>query len=185
MSEEPANPAPMGLMGFGMTTVLLNLHNAELLGDSSLGMILSMGIFYGGLAQIFAGMWEVRKGNTFGATAFTSYGLFWLSLVTLKIFPKLGLFPTPSANDMGAYLFMWGLFTAFMTIGTLRTNRTLQFVFASLALLFFLLSIADFTGSSMIKIFAGYEGVICGLSAIYLAIAEVLNESYGKTVLPI
>ena len=185
MSDELANPAPMGLMGFGMTTVLLNLHNAEFLDGTSLGMILSMGIFYGGLAQVFAGMWEVKKGNTFGATAFTSYGLFWMSLVTINLFSKLHLFPAPSAQAMGAYLFMWGLFTAFMTVGTLKANRTLQFVFSSLTLLFFLLSIADFTGNSQIKIVAGYEGIVCGFSAIYLAVAEVLNESFGKQVLPV
>ena len=178
-----ANPAPLGLMGFGMTTVLLNIHNA---GFFALGpMILSMGIFYGGLAQIIAGILEFRNGNTFGTTAFTSYGLFWLSLAFLLIFPSMGIGAAEGAVPMGYYLFMWGLFTLFMFFGTLRANRALQFVFASLALLFFMLSAGDFTGSAAIKTAAGYEGIICGLSAFYLAMAEVINEASGRVVLPI
>ena len=119
-----ANPAPLGLVGFGMTTVLLNLHNA---GFFALGsMILAMGIFYGGLAQIIAGIEEWKKNNTFGATAFTSYGLFWLTLVALLVLPKMGLAEAPDKTAMAAYLAMWGIFTAVMFIGTLKTNRALQ-----------------------------------------------------------
>ncbi|MFX1494183.1 MAG: acetate uptake transporter [Promethearchaeota archaeon] len=184
MKDELANPAPLGLMGFGMTTVLLNLHNAGLY---SLGtMILSMGIFYGGIAQIIAGIMEYKKGNTFGTTAFTSYGLFWLTLVFLNILPNTGLWSVlPETFAVGSYLLMWGLFTLFMFFGTLKRNRALQVVFLSLAILFFLLAIGDFTGISLIKIIAGYEGILCGSSAIYLAIAEIINESYGRKILPI
>jgi len=182
MTDKLANPAPLGLMGFGMTTVLLNLHNA---GFFALGsMILATGIFYGGIAQVIAGILEFRKGNTFGTTAFTSYGLFWLSLVFLLVFPVFGWAQAASPVAMGYYLFMWGIFTLFMFFGTLKTNRPLQFVFGSLALLFFLLSLGDFTGIQIIKTIAGYEGIICGLSAVYLAMAEVLNEAHGKEVLP-
>jgi succinate-acetate transporter protein len=178
-----ANPAPLGLMGFGMTTVLLNLHNA---GFFALGsMILAMGIFYGGLAQIIAGIQEWKKNNTFGATAFTSYGMFWLTLVALLILPKLGLAEASSKEAMAAYLFMWGLFTAVMFIGTLRATRALQFVFLSLTILFFLLAIGDFTGNGTITMIAGYEGIICGLSAIYAALAQVLNEMYDRTMAPL
>jgi hypothetical protein len=180
-----ANPAPLGLMGFGMTTVLLNLFNASILTSASMGMILGMGMFYGGLAQVIAGVMEFKKGNTFGTTAFTSYGLFWLSLVAILVIPALGWAGKVDALSMAAYLFMWGLFTTYMFIGTLKKNRALQFIFGTLALLFFLLAIADYTGSSMIKTIAAYEGVICGLSAIYLACAEVLNDSYGKNILPV
>ncbi len=177
-----ANPAPLGLMGFGMTTVLLNLHNA---GFFALGtMILAMGIFYGGIAQVIAGIMEFKKGNTFGTTAFTSYGLFWLSLVGLIVMPLKGMGTAAGSTAMAAYLFVWGLFTAFMFFGTLKANRALQFVFGSLVILFWLLAIGDFTGSALIKQIAGYEGIICGLSAIYLAMAQVLNESLGKTILP-
>jgi len=178
-----ANPAPLGLMGFGMTTVLLNLHNA---GFFALGtMILAMGLFYGGLAQIIAGILEFKKGNTFGTTAFISYGVFWLTLVALVVMPLMGLGTAPNAIAMSAYLFMWGLFTAFLFFGTLKSNRALQFVFGSLVVLFWLLALGDFTGSALIKTIAGYEGILCGMSAIYLAMAEVLNESFGRTVLPI
>jgi hypothetical protein len=178
-----SNPAPLGLMGFGMTTVLLNLHNA---GFFELGsMILGVGIFYGGLAQVIAGIMEWKKGNTFGTTAFTSYGFFWLSLVALIVMPKMGLADAPETSAMVAYLIMWGIFTAVLFIGTLKLNRALQTVFASLTVLFFLLALADYTNSSAIKIIAGYEGIFCGFSAIYAALAQVLNEVYGKTVAPI
>lgn len=168
-----------------MTTVLLNLHNAGLLDAASLGMIFSMGIFYGGLAQVFAGMWEMKKGNTFGATAFTSYGLFWLSLVALKLFPVFGWTASVSKVALAAYLTMWGLFTLFMTVGALNLNRALVVVLASLTVLFFLLALGDATGVGTVTTIAGYEGIFCGFSAIYLAIAEVLNEVYGRVVLPI
>lgn len=179
-----ANPAPLGLMGFGMTTVLLNLHNA---GVFALGtMILAMGIFYGGLAQIIAGILEYKKGNTFGVTAFTSFGLFWLSLVGLLVLPKFTGFEGPDAVAMGMYFFMWGLFTMMMFFATLKNNITLSFVFASLFILLYLLALKEW-GAIPINIswIIGVEGIICGFSAIYLAMAEVINGAFGKTVLPI
>jgi len=206
MNEKLANPAPLGLLGFGMTTVLLNfVHNARLGPIDS--MIIGMGIFYGGLAQIFAGILEYKKGNTFGTTAFTSYGLFWLSFVALnwlgvrdvatrEVWPFIGgATPwTVSQEALAAYFFMWGLFTFMMFFGTLKANRTLQFVFMSLAVLFFLLATKSAllacvpVTASTIEWFTrliGVEGVICGFSAVYLAVAEVLNEAHAKTVLPI
>lgn len=180
--ESLANPAPLGLFGFGMTTVLLNLHNAGLFPLDA--MILAMGIFYGGVAQIIAGILEFKKGNTFGVAAFSSYGLFWLSLVFLIVLPELGLGSPPNDASMAAYLFMWGLFTLLMFFGTVRANAALMFVFGSLTILFFLLSLGHLTGIGEITRLAGYEGVVCGLSAVYLAIAEVLNEVHGRTVLP-
>jgi succinate-acetate transporter protein len=187
-----ANPAPLGLLGFGLTTVLLNLHNAGLFPINS--MILAMGIAYGGLAQIIVGIMEFRKGNTFGTVAFTSYGLFWWSLVILILMPNMPFFGSvaaASATAMAAYFFMWGLFTAGMFFGTLKSNRALQFVFASLAVLFFMLMIRELTGNPVLfegvtfNTITGIEGIIVGLSAVYLGLAEVLNEANGKTVLPI
>jgi len=178
-----ANPAPLGLLGFGMTTVLLNIHNAGYFGLST--MILAMGVFYGGIAQIIAGIMEWKKNNTFGTTAFTSYGLFWLSLVGLIVFPAMGWGEGPTKMAMAAYLFMWGLFTGVMFIATLKLNRALQFVFLTLTVLFFLLAAGDATGNEAITRLAGYEGIICGFSAIYTGLAQVLNQYYGKTVLPI
>jgi uncharacterized protein len=183
METKLSNPAPLGLMGFGMTTVLLNIHNAGFFPLSA--MILAMGIFYGGIAQIIAGILEFRKGNTFGTTAFTSYGLFWISLAFLLVFPKIGWADATPAGFMGWYLFMWGLFTFFMWIGTFGKNRALQFIFLSLWILFLLLAIRDWFGSKTIGTIAGYEGILCGLSAIYLAMAEVINETQGKTILPV
>src|ERR1700761_2313274 len=177
-----ANPAPLGLCAFGMTTVLLNLANAGIIEMSS--MILAMGIFYGGLAQVIAGVIESKKNNTFGLTAFTSYGFFWLSLVGLIVIPKFGWVKPASESAMSAYLAMWGIFTLCLFFGTLKLNRALQFVFATLTILFFLLA-AEHAGVEGVGKFAGYEGIICGLSAIYAGIANVLNEVYGKTVLPL
>ena len=175
-----ANPAPLGLLGFGMTTVLLNLHNA---GFFALGsMILAMGIFYGGLAQVFAGVMEWKKGNTFGTTAFLSYGLFWLSLVGLLFLPKLGLGDATTPVALAAYFVMWGIFTAVMFIGTLNHSRAMQVVFGTLAILFFLLATGEVTGNGTITMVAGYEGILCGFAAVYSGLAQVLNEAYGRTV---
>jgi hypothetical protein len=187
MGNKLANPAPLGLLGFGMTTVLLNIHNA---GFYPLGsMILAMGLVYGGLAQVIAGVMEYKKGNTFGTLAFTSYGLFWWSLVILLLLPNFTLLsPAITAPDntaMAAYFFMWGMFTLLMFCGTMKTNRALQFVFSSLTVLFFLLATVRLTGSSELRLITGIEGIICGASAIYTGIAEVLNEVYGRTVLPL
>lgn len=178
-----ANPAPLGLCAFGMTTVLLNFHNAGFFEINS--MILGMGLFYGGLAQVIAGIIEAGKNNTFGLTAFTSYGFFWLSLVALIVMPKLGWVAATPPNAFAAYLAVWGVFTFLLFFGTLKLNRALQFVFLSLTILFALLAITKATGNENIEHFAGYVGIICGSSAIYTGIANVLNEVYGKTVLPI
>jgi succinate-acetate transporter protein len=184
-----AKPAPLGLLGFGLTTVLLNLVNAGVFPLDT--VILAMGIAYGGIAQIIVGIMEFKKGNTFGTVAFLSYGLFWWSLVLLLVLPKFTGFASPSASSLAAYFIMWGLFTFGMFFGTLKANRALQFVFGSLTILFFMLAIRELTnnfgqtGSVTFNTFVGIEGVICGLSAVYLGLAEVLNETHHKTVLPI
>jgi hypothetical protein len=179
-----SNPAPLGLMGFGMTTIVLNIHNAGFYALDT--MILAMGIFYGGIAQIIAGIMEFRKGNTFGTTAFTSYGLFWLTLVFLLIFPNVGWWATKHSElSFSIYLFLWGLFTFCMFIGTLKLTRALQVVFLTLGILFWLLAVAHFTGNAIIGKIAGYEGIFCGLSAFYAAMGQVLNELHRKTVLPL
>jgi len=183
VSEKLANPAPLGLMGFGMTTVLLNIHNAGFFAMNA--MILAMGLAYGGTAQVIAGILEYRKGNTFGVTAFTSYGFFWISLVLLVLMPKWGWIDAADEFSMGCYLLMWGIFTLFMFFGTLKGPKALQVVFGTLVILFFLLAIKDFTGNAALGKFAGFEGIFCGASAIYLAMAEVLNEKFGRTILPI
>jgi succinate-acetate transporter protein len=183
VADTTANPAPLGLMGFGMTTVLLNIHNA---GFYELGtMILAMGLFYGGIAQIIAGIMEWKKNNTFGMTAFTSYGLFWLTLVGLILMPKHSMGDATSKPALACFFVAWGVFTLVMFIGTLRLNRALQVVFLSLTVLFFLLAWRDFGGGETVGRIAGWEGILCGLSAMYAGLAQVLNEVYGRVVAPI
>src|SRR6266513_5962235 len=184
IKDRTGNPAPLGLLAFGMTTVLLNLHNAGFFELNS--MILAMGSCYGGLAQVIAGIMEWKQGNTFATTAFTSYGLFWLSLVVLLVLPKTGWGTASNDVAMAAYLAMWGLFTGVMFLGTLRLNRALQVVFGTLTILFFMLAIGDFTAASAgFKHTTGYEGIVCGFSAFYAGLAQVLNEVFGKTMLPL
>lgn len=185
VKDTTANPAPLGLLGFGMTTVLLNIHNAGFYELNA--MIIGMGIFVGGIAQIFAGLQEWKKNNTFGATAFTAYGSFWLSLIVIWLLPKtsMGAALKSSETAVGCYLFMWGLFTLCMFFGTLKLSRTLQVVFGTLTVLFFLLAISDFTGNAQLRIIAGYEGIVCGMAAFYGSVGIILNDVYGKTVLPL
>ena len=185
VKDSTGNPATLGLLGFGMTTVLLNFHNAGLFGMSS--MILGMGIFVGGIAQVIAGMQEWKKNNTFGATAFTAYGMFWIALVGILIIPQtsFGASFAPDSTSMGIFLLMWGIFTLYMFVGTFKLSRMLQVVFFTLTLLFFLLAIAEFTENQAITRIAGYEGIFCGLSAMYGSAALMLNEVFGKSVLPL
>lgn len=192
LRDATANPGPLGLMAFGMTTILLNIHNAGFFGLNS--MIIGMGIFYGGLAQVIAGIMEWKKNSTFGMTAFLSYGLFWMTLVALWVVETI--WPeefTTDATAAGWYLFAWGCFTGLMFVGTLRINRALQTVFLSLTILFVLLAIGKWVGDTTFlgmdgvtwtKV-AGFEGIFVGLSAVYASIAQVWNELYGRVVLPL
>lgn len=183
MKTKVANPGPLGLLGFGMTTVLLNLHNCGLLPLSI--VIVAMGIAMGGLAQIIAGIFELRNGNTFAGTAFTAYGLFWWSLVLIWVNPFAEVGIAGDTLTLAFYLLLWGIFTLFMFVGTLKQTRANQVVFGSLALLFFLLATGDFTHMHAITTVAGVVGIFCGASALYAAFAQVLNEVYGKTVMPL
>jgi succinate-acetate transporter protein len=175
-----ANPAPLGLLGFAMTTLLLNIHNAGFIPLSI--VIVAMGFALGGATQMVAGIMEFKKGNTFGATAFTAYGFFWWSLILIWINPFEAI-NTADSISMGFYLGLWGLFTLFMFIGTLKHNRASQVVFGSLALLFILLSMANFTGSELIHTVAGFVGIFCGFSAFYNAMGQILNQEFGKIVI--
>lgn len=181
--DTTANPAPLGLLGFGLTTVLLNLANSGLTQLTS--AVMAMGLFIGGFAQVIAGIMEWKKNNTFGTVAFLSYGFFWISLVFIWLLPKMFDVLPADSKTMGYFLTLWGLYTVAMFIGTLKANKALQFVFGSLVILFFMLAVADFTEIAAIKKIAGFEGIICGLSAIYTSCAQILNEVYGKTILPI
>ena len=183
-----ANPAVLGLTCFGLTTMLLNLHNVGIIKDFDT-TIMGLGFFVGGLAQVIAGIMEFRKGNTFGTTAFLAYGTFWISLVFAVIASgKWGLGTLVHAEGLAWYLLLWGIFTAFMTVGTFKVNRVLQFIFVTLTVLFALLAIcnwAEIKAGEGLMIVAGIIGICTGFAALYLAMAENLNEMYGKTILPI
>jgi succinate-acetate transporter protein len=182
-SSAIANPAPLGLAGFGMTTLLLNLVNAEIIKTSDIGIVLPMGLFFGGLTQLLVGMWEFKKNNTFGATAFSAYGAFWLAYAVMKIFAGNDIQAGPSADGMMWFLITWGIFTSYMFIGTLRLNVMLITVFGLLVILFFLLAWGQH--STTVHQIAGYEGLVVAAAALYGSAAQLINETWGRVVLPL
>lgn len=173
-----ANPTALGLLGFGMTTFLLNLHNIGLFPLD--GTILAMGLCFGGLAQFVAGLMDFKRDSMFGATAFTAYGFFWLSLVLIKG-DMIGAIDNAS---LASYFVLWGIMTLVLFIGTLKGNRSLQIVFLTLTILFIALAAGTAMESDIVMKIAGVVGIICGGSAIYTAAAEILKEEYGRNVLP-
>ncbi len=178
-----SNPAPSGLLAFGITTALLSLHHTGFFPLDS--TILAMGVFYGGLSQIVVGFMEWKRHHAFGATAFTSFGLFWLSLIAITILPGIRFGEFPQNTAMTAYLVLWGLFTAILFVGALKLNRSLQFVLGSLTLLYFLFAAGTATGSQFITTIAGWEGVLCAFAAIYTGFAQILNDVLGRSVVPL
>jgi len=184
VTETIANPAPLGLAGFGITTLLLNVVNAGIINKSDIGMVLPVGLFYGGLAQLLAGMWEFKKNNTFGATAFSSFGAFWLAFAVMEILIMNGVMdPVSAEGGLTVFLVAWGIFTTYMFVGTLRISVALMVVFAALAILFYLLAWGEHN-SDVHKI-AGYEGLFTAGAALYASFAQVVNETWGKYVVPL
>ena len=183
IADTSANPAPLGLLCFALTTVLLSAHNAGLIALDA--AILAMALFYGGASQIIAGIFEWRKANTFASTAFISYGAFWLTIAGIVLLPKLGLADKPSGTTMAAYLGLWGLISFVLFIGTLRLNRALQVVFFLLWVAFALLALGDLLGSPLLTQIGGWEGIVLGFAAMYTGLAQVLNEVYGRVVWPL
>lgn len=186
-SWTPANPAPLGLMGFGVTTLVLSAMNANLVsfGDN-LPVVLGMAIGYGGLAQLLAGMWEFRTGNTFGAVAFTSFGAFWISFyflvqVQLPEIAKGG----DVGNALGLYLWAWGIFTGVMFLCSFATPRAVQLVFLLLTITFVLLGIGNSGASTSMVHAGGWFGLATAAAALYTAAAEIMAASYGRDVLPL
>ncbi len=178
-----ANPGPLGLGAFALTTFVLNVHNAGL---ADIGAALPLGLFYGGLAQLIAGFLEFRTGNTFGMTAFASYGAFWISLASMVLMTMHNIIPAAAAkNWLLLTLVAWTIFTFVMWLGTFRHNKALVWVFSTLLLLFVLLDVHVATGSEMLGKVAGWEGIFCACTAWYLMAAIILNEAYGRTVLPV
>jgi len=178
-----ANPAPLGLGGFALTTFVLNVHNAGLI---DIGAALPLGLFYGGLAQLVAGFLEFRTGNTFGMTAFASYGAFWISLAGMVLMEMNKVIrPEASKGWLLTTLIAWSIFTFVLWIGTFKHNKALIWVFTTLIILFVLLDVAVWTGNKTITHIAGWEGIFCACTAWYLMAALILNDSYGRTVLPV
>lgn len=179
--EKKVNPAPLGLSGFALTTWLLSMHNAGLFGGNNVPLVLACAFAFGGTAQFVAGIVEAFVGNSFGFVAFCGYGAFWWSFGLLVEFFIKGV----DGAFIGWYLLMWGVFTTFMWIGTWKKAKALMLVFTALVPTFYLLAFGALLGSSSLTSLGGYLGLLTAALAFYLAAAEVINESWGRTVLPI
>jgi succinate-acetate transporter protein len=177
----PADPAPLGLAAFALTTFLLSGHNATFIPDI---IWLGPALFYGGLAQLLAGMWEFRTGNTFGAVAFTSYGAFWISFWAFVVFYATKVPKSDATQAVGLYLFAWGLFTLYMWIASFRTTAAVNAVFFLLTITFFLLAFGEWGESSGLSKLGGWFGIATALVAWYASFAGVINSTFGKVVLP-
>ncbi len=176
-----ANPAPLGLFGFALTTWLLSMVNAGFLPPTTVPLVLAMAFAYGGTAQFAAGLMEMAKGNTFGFVAFCSYGAFWWSFA---LFVEFFAASVPAAA-VGWYLLIWGAFTFAMWLGTFALNRALFLIFLALWVTFVLLGLKDLLGAPELGLLGGYGGLITAILAFYLGAAEIINEAHGKTILPI
>jgi succinate-acetate transporter protein len=183
----PANPAPLGLMGFGLTTLVLSFVNANVVGGgaATYPIVLGMAIAFGGAAQLLAGMWEFRTGNTFGAVAFTSFGAFWISFFFLVSFNVAQLPAKEIGPALGLYLWMWGIFTGLLFLCTFASPRALQLLFLLLTVTFILLGIGNSGASSSMVHAGGYVGIATGAVALYIATADIMQAVYKRSVLPV
>lgn len=181
MHNKTTNPASLGLAAFALTTWLLSMINAGWYNADSMGMVLAVALAFGGSAQAIAGLMEIPRGNTFGATAFLSYGAFWWSFALFALF----LHDKVPASFAGWYLFLWGAFTFYMWIATLRSSRVLQLLFLALWMTFLVLAVSEWTGLVWMHHAGGYAGMVTALLAFYLSAAEIINETLGQYVLPV
>ena len=181
----PADPGPLGLASFATTTFVLSMINSNLVGAGATGLMLGMALAVGGLAQFTAGVWEFRTGNTFGATAFCSYGAFWISFYFLLTIGLKGIPVREVGSALGLYLWAWAIFTAFMFVASLRTTGAVALVFLLLTITFILLGIGNSGGSSGTIHLGGYLGLATALVAWYAAFAGVINSTWGRVVAPV
>ncbi len=181
MNGKLANPAPLGLAGFAFTTWMLSMINAGWFDGKDMGLVLALALAYGGTAQMVAGVLEFPRGNTFGTVAFFSYGAFWWSFALFVYFFGTGV----AGGFVGWYLFVWGIFTFYMWIATLRSNTALMLVFLALWITFVLLALGEWGMGSFFHTLGGYVGLVTAVLAFYLSAAEVINEAFGRSVLPI
>jgi succinate-acetate transporter protein len=180
-----ADPGPLGLGAFALTTFVLSMFNADLVGKGGEPVVLGLALAYGGLAQLLAGMWEFRTGNTFGAVAFTSFGAFWLSYWALVQFFVTDIPAKDAGHAIGLYLIAWGIFTTYMFVASLRTTAVIASVFLALAITFFLLGIGNAGAHPDIVKAGGWAGLVTAALAWYGSFAAVTNSTFGRTVLPV
>ncbi|PKG33367.1 acetate uptake transporter [Methanoregula sp.] len=183
MMDNTANPAPLGLCAFGMTTILLSLHNAGFTGVSS--PIIAMALLYGGVAQSVVGVMEWKKKNTFGMLTFGSFGIFWITFAAILMLPALSLAKAPSPVELAAFLAVWGIFALGLFICTLKMHRLLQVTLAFVVILVALLVTAQLTGNPLILTLGGISGLIAGGLALYMGLGQTINEIFGSRVLPV
>jgi succinate-acetate transporter protein len=181
---KPANPAPLGLAAFAMTTFVLSMINANVVGVGALPVVLGLALVYGGVGQLLAGMWEFRAGNTFGALAFTSYGAFWISFWALEVFYAKGIHGN-AGHAVGLYLWGWAIFTAYMTVAATRVSGAVLTVFVLLTATFVLLAIGNTGGHANIVHLGGFFGIATALAAWYTSFGGVFNETAGNTAVPL
>ena len=181
----PADPGPLGLGAFAMTTFVLSMYNGHLINTAGTPVVLGLALFYGGLTQLLAGMWEFRTGNTFGAVAFCSYGAFWLSFWAINVFYAKLLLPTHAGKDVGVYLYGWAIFTSYMWVASFRTSGAVNLVFVLLAITFFLLAIGNTGGHVNVIKIGGYFGLATAAAAWYASFAAVTNSTFKRTVIPV
>lgn len=184
-AEAIADPAPLGLAAFALTTFVLSFFNADLVNKGGEPVVLGLALAYGGLAQLLAGMWEFKNNNTFGATAFSSFGAFWISLF---VFDEFLADSVPAANlgdAIGLYLIGWGIFTAYMFIASLRVSAAVALVFALLAPTFIALGIGNAADNDTIIQIGGWLGIATAIAAWYASFASVTNKTFGRVILPV
>jgi succinate-acetate transporter protein len=181
---KPADPGPLGLAAFAMTTFVLSMFNSNLVNGKGIPVVLGLALVYGGVVQILAGMWEFRTGNTFGAVAFTSFGAFWISFWALQVFyaKQVG---GNAGHAVGVYLWAWAIFTAYMTVAALRVSGAVLVVFVLLTVTFVLLAIGEVGPHQSVTHWGGYFGLATAAAAWYASFAAVTNSTFGRTVLPV
>src|SRR5919204_677717 len=180
----PADPGPLGLAGFAMTTFVLSMFNADLVNKGGEPVVLGLALAYGGVAQLLAGMWEFRTGNTFGAVAFSSFGAFWISFWALVVFYAPKIPAADAGHAVGLYLWAWAIFTAYMFIASLRTTAAVALVFALLSITFILLGIGNSGGHEKVIHWGGYIGLATAAAAWYASFAAGVHHTFKRTVLP-